>query len=124
MADMMRCRECGRMYDSSIKTGGTINPHIFCSAKCERDAQAAKRASSSSSAASAGESIGSLVRFFKIIGVVLVALGTALTMVFYVFPKFLKGKNIKFLYAYIILWAVIIVFSLIYFFVISPRMGL
>jgi hypothetical protein len=94
----------------------------YCSQGCWRKAKEA-RASSRSPVRGASLSNGDLTRALKLVGIALMGLVSLFTVLCYTFPKFLKGKNIKFLYAYIILWAVLIVFALIYFLILRPRMG-
>jgi hypothetical protein len=60
-------------------------------------------------------------RALKLIGVVFIALTAVFAMLFYTFPKFLKGKNKKFLYAYIAAWAALIGGTIIYFSFFSPE---
>jgi hypothetical protein len=53
MADIRICKECGRRFDNSLTGGadhGMKSSGSYCSAKCERDAMAAKGGSSRSNA--------------------------------------------------------------------------
>jgi hypothetical protein len=124
MASMRRCIECGRTYASISGTvaAGHTRTDLYCSAKCQRAAEAAK-GSSSSGPIPAGSSsdIGSLMRVLKVVGIVFIALVTVVTVLCYKFPKFLKEKNKKYLYAYIITWAVLIAGTVIYFSFFSPE---
>jgi hypothetical protein len=102
-AGLRTCKWCGRRFDNdtaymSVKSTG------YCSEKCHQAGHAADaaRISGGSSRASSGADIDSLVRFFKLIGIVFVALAAVFTVLCYKFPKFLAQKNKKFLYAYII----------------------
>jgi hypothetical protein len=105
------------MYDSSIGSGGsTYSTTMYCSAKCERDARAAAKSSSSS-----GSSDGNIGRVLKLVGIAFVALVALFTLLCYKFPKFLKEKNKKLLYAYIITWAALIAGTVIYFSFFSPE---
>jgi hypothetical protein len=115
------CKWCGRTY-----VGGEIGPGVgsgydyvsYCSRKCEA---AAKGAGGSSSSGSSGGGSDSLVRILKLIGIVFAALAVVFTVLCYKFPKFLKGKNKKFLYAYIIAWVVLIAGAVVYFSFFSPE---
>lgn len=118
MAIMVTCRWCGRQYDASHN-----NIPGYCSNKCKEAAKKAKESSSGggSSSGYSGADSDSLIRGLKLIGIALMAVVTVLTAVFYVFPKFLKGKNKKFLYAYIITWVVLIAGAAVYFSFFSPK---
>jgi hypothetical protein len=122
MADIRTCKECGRRYDSStsrtIKTSGT-----YCSEGCERKGLAAAKSSSSRGPVGATTPIDSdsLWRALRLIGIAFVALVTVIVVLCYKFPKFLKEKNKKFLYAYIIAWAVLIGGTVVYFSFFSPE---
>jgi hypothetical protein len=106
------CRLCGKEFDDSLYRGpGNVGGKGYCSTKCMQQGEAAGRA----------ESVENLGRAFRLVGIAFIALATVLTAVFYAFPKFLMKKNKKFLYAYIITWAVLIVGAIIYFSFFSPE---
>jgi len=68
-----------------------------------------------------GGGAGSLLTVLKLVGIVFVALVTVITVLCYKFPKFLKEKNKKFLYAYIITWVLLIAGTVVYFSFFSPE---
>jgi hypothetical protein len=110
---MGTCKWCGKSFD---KTAGARST-AYCSAKCEQAALAAKDSSSSYQ----GKDIDSLVRVLKLLGIVFIAIVAVFTALCYKFPKFLAQKNKKFLYAYIIAWAVLAAGTVIYFSFFSPE---
>jgi hypothetical protein len=110
MADR-KCYECGRMYDGNIASGGKYDHGKYCSAKCARAGEAVARA----------ESAENTARLMRLIGIALMAIAALFTVLCYKFPKFLKGKNKKLLYAYIITWAVLIAGAVVYFSFFSPE---
>jgi hypothetical protein len=113
MGVMKKCPECGRTFDMGMGFFSD-GPNIYCSDGCRRKAKAAKAARSAESAADSA-------RAMKLIGIALMVLVTLITALFYAFPKFLAQKNKKFLYAYIITWAVLIAGTVIYFSFFSPE---
>ncbi|MDR0721567.1 MAG: hypothetical protein LBF75_02060 [Treponema sp.] len=60
-------------------------------------------------------------RALRLIGIAFMALVAVFTVLCYKFPKFLKGKNKKLLYAYIILWVALGVGAIVYFSFFSPE---
>ena len=81
MADIRTCKECGRQFDNS-RTGGADHgmksSGIYCSAKCERSAEAARDATrsfsfgSSSSASSSAAFGGRMTLAIPFLGIILV----------------------------------------------------
>jgi hypothetical protein len=78
----------------------------------------ANKYSKYSSGSSSARDFGRVIR---LLGVGFMALATLFTVLCYRFPKFLKEKNKKLLYAYIILWAVVIAGTGVYFLFFSPE---
>jgi hypothetical protein len=118
MASIITCRECGRTFEFGKGGGGTD----YCSAGCRRKSEAAKQTTrGSSSSGYSGGGAGSLLTVLKLVGIVFVALMTVITVLCYKFPKFLKEKNKKFLYAYIITWVLLIAGAVVYFSFFSPE---
>jgi hypothetical protein len=114
MANWGNCRECGREIVKPFSDG----PNLYCSDGCRRKGKAAKQAAQTAGLAEQSANLG---RVLKLVGIVFVALVAVLTMLFYKFPKFLAGKNKKFLYAYIGLWAVLVAGAVVYFAFFSPE---
>jgi hypothetical protein len=114
MANIITCPECGRMFDWSNGSTGQGGVTRYCSDGCKRKGDAAK-------ATSQAESVERMGRALKLIGIILVALVGLITILCYKFPKFLKEKNKKFLYAYIITWVVLIAGTVVYFSFFSPE---
>jgi len=110
---MATCRECGRTFEPFRGLGGdgAGGGSYYCSAGCKRKGEAAKNA----------ESAANMARLFRMIGIIFIALATVITALCYKFPKFLKEKNKKFLYAYIITWVVLIAGAVVYFSFFSPE---
>jgi len=90
-----KCRWCGRYHDESGKAG-------YCSESCKKKGEASE--SSKYSNKSQGQAI------------VIAILVAVFTAVFYLFPKYLKGKNKILFYAYIIFLAILIVSVAVYLF--------
>ncbi|WP_461255063.1 hypothetical protein [Treponema sp. R80B11-R83G3] len=118
MGEMIVCPECGRTFHHLHHAAGNT---AYCSDGCYRKAKAANKAKEAETAEAASRSIANIGYLLKLIGIVFVALVVAITFLFYKFPKFLYGKNKKFLYAYIITWAVLIAGTVIYFSFFSPE---
>jgi hypothetical protein len=114
MANLGTCKECGRTINKPFPDG----PDLYCSDGCRRKARAAKQAAQTAGFAESSENIG---RAIKLVGIALIALATLLVVLCYKFPKFLAQKNKKFLYAYIILWAALLVSGTVYFLIIRPN---
>lgn len=117
MADIRTCKYCGRRYDNSTaRVQGSSG--IYCSTKCAVAAGAPGTGKGWGPIGHGGalnaESWASVGRGLKYIGIALAALVSACVLVFYKFPKSLKQKSIKLFYAYIIMWAVIIIGVVIY----------
>jgi hypothetical protein len=93
-------------------------PAIYCSEGCRRKGRAAKQAAQTAGFAESSENIG---RAIKLVGIALIFLVTLFVVLCYKFPKFLAQKNKKFLYAYIILWAALLVSGTVYFLIIRPN---
>jgi hypothetical protein len=106
------CNWCGKRFDNSL--AGHRKSTAYCSNKCYEASKAS--GSSSSLGPVSGGDMGSLIRSLKYIGIALIAVAGFITILCYKFPKFLYEKNKKFLYAYIITWAVLIAGTALQFF--------
>jgi len=114
------CKWCGRTYDVQHCADGS---NAYCSNKCYEAAKSAKGSSSGGvKLGPNGTDAASLGRVLKLVGMVFVALFAVITVLCYTFPKFLKSKSKKLLYAYIIVWAVLLVSAAVYLFVLRPNM--
>jgi len=111
---MKTCIWCGRNYElrgGSVAAGHT-RTDLYCSAKCQLAAQEGKKAAK---AAQSAETAKHMEGMLKLIGIIFIALVGLFTILCYKFPKFLKEKNKKLLYAYIIAWVVLIAGVVVYF---------
>ena len=113
----MACKWCGRIFDRN--TSGRSD--FYCSEKCAQAGKAGKVAKDATGEAAAKEQIATIGRILKFLGIAIIAVGTLFVLMFYKFPKFLKEKNKKLLYAYIITWAVLIIGTVVYFSFFSPE---
>lgn len=118
---MANCKWCGRTIVGSSSSLGTHSTNMYCSRKCEIDVKAGKVANDAAQKAAVTEQVANFGRVLKIIGIAFMALVTVLTAVFYLFPKFLKGKSKKLLYTYIIIWIILIAGVAVYFLFFSPE---
>ena len=124
------CKECGRVYDTSM---GHVKRYLqegYCSEGCKRRAEGGSSSSGgggggggdvgAAGAAAAGLAVGGVVGIFKLLGkafyfifwvfaIKIVALG-----VFWTFPRYLKRKSKKLFIAYLSFWGVLLVIGTIY----------
>jgi hypothetical protein len=131
LSDGIHCVFCGGVTKSGgsvLSVGGGTNCPYSPSRRHQLSGDASPVSNSSSSSSSnssssgySGGGAGSLLTVLKLVGIVFVALVTVITVLCYKFPKFLKEKNKKFLYAYIITWVLLIAGAVIYFSFFSPE---